>query len=475
MTRSFPKPAATIGAGIGRRRFCCLACANAALATAALGAAVSVPLRAARAAQGGIELLRDDETESLIRNFADPLFRAAGIDPGLVRILLVRDDEINSFVTTGNRMVLFSGMIHASERASEVIGVMAHETGHIFEGHLVQLPDMVRQAYLEAMAGLLASVAGGVAAGNGGAAMAGALGSEQLASRGLLAYTRDMEAQADAAAMRFLDALHWSAAGFRDLLDTLKGEESLITADQDPYVRTHPLTEDRIEFVEHHVATSPWSNAPLPAGFDARYALVRAKLAAFLTPSSITLSRVKATDGSAPGRYARAIALYRLSHTAEALSLLRGLEAEDPANPWYRELEGQVLFDAGRPRDAIVPYQQALRLAPSATLVRGELARAMIETGDASLLQPAITQLRIALAAEPGQAEFWQAMAEAQGRLGAIGQAQLASAEAALALGDIGRAKGFAIEARKHLPPGPDRLRADDISNATKKENLQGF
>jgi predicted Zn-dependent protease len=463
---------------MNRRRFCCLACANVATAAtvgATLATAVSVPLRAAHAAPGGIELLRDDETESLIRNFADPLFRAAGIDPGLVRILLVRDDEINSFVTTGNRMVLFSGMIRASERASEVVGVIAHETGHIFEGHLVQLPEMIRHAYMQAIAGLLASAAAGIATGNGGAAVAGALGSQQLATRNLLAYTRDMEAQADAAAMRFLDALHWSAAGFRDLLDSLKGEESLITADQDPYVQTHPLTADRIEYVAHHVATSPWSNAPLPAGLDARYALARAKLAAFLTPSSTTLARVKPTDTTAPARYARAIALYRLGHTAEALSLLRGLEAQDPGNPWYRELEGQVLFDAGRPREALAPYQEALRLAPSATLVRGALARAMIETGDPALLRPAVTQLQIALAAAPDQAEFWRAMSEAQGKLGNTGEAQLAAAEAALTTGDIPRANGFAIEARKHLPQGPDRLRADDISNATKKENLEGF
>jgi predicted Zn-dependent protease len=134
-----------------------------------------------------------------------------------------------------------------------------------------------------------------------------------------------------------------------------------------------------------------------------------------------------------------------------------------------------VLFDAGRPREALAPYQEALRLAPSATLVRGALARAMIETGDPALLRPAVTQLQIALAAAPDQAEFWRAMSEAQGKLGNTGQAQLAAAEAALTTGDIARAKGFAIEARKHLPAGPDRLRADDISNATKKENLEGF
>ena len=461
---------------MGRRRFCCLACARTAtLGVTALAAATAVPLSAARAATGGIELLRDAETETLLRNFADPLFRAAGIDPGLVRILLVRDDAINSFVTTGNRMVLFSGMIHASTDASEVVGVIAHETGHIFEGHLVLLPEALRNAYIEAIAGMLIAAAAGIASGNAGAGVGGALASEHIATRNMLAFTRDMEAQADAAAMHFLDTLHWSARGFLELLNKLKDEESLISANQDPYIQTHPLTQDRIDYVAHHVATSPWSNAKLPAGFDSRYALVRAKLDAFLTPSSLTLSRVKASDTSAPARYARAIALYRLSHTAEALALLKGLEAQDPGNPWFRELEGQVLFDGGNPRAAIGPYQEALRLAPGAMLIRGELARAMIETGDASLLRPAITQLQIAVAAAPDQAEFWQALADAYGRLGEIGRAQLASAESAMVLGDIPRAKGFAIAAEKTLPPGPDRLRAQDISNATRKENVEGF
>lgn len=454
-----------------RRRFCCLACAGA----ATLAAASVVPLSGAQAASGGIVLLRDAETETLLRNFADPLFRAAGIDPGLVRILLVRDDAINSFVTTGNRMVLFSGMIHEASDASEVVGVMAHETGHIFEGHLVLLPEEERRAFIEAIAGMLLSAAAGAASGSAGVGVAGALGSQHIATRNLLAFTRDMEAQADAAAMRFLDELHWSAAGFLELLRTLEGEESLITANQDPYVQTHPLTRDRIAFVAHHVATSPWSKAPLPAGFDARYALMRAKLDAFLTPSSVTLARVKAGDPSAPARYARAIALYRLGHTQPALALLAGLEKDDPANPWFHELEGQVRFDGGNPRASLAPYEEAVRLAPGAQLIRGELARAMVETGDPALLRPAVDQLQIAIAAAPDEAPFWRTLADAYGRLGEIPRAQLASAEAAMALGDIPLAKGFALAALKRLPAGPQRQRAQDISNATRKENLEGF
>lgn len=460
------RPSAT-----SRRRFCCLACAGA----ATFAATSAAPLTAAHAAPGGIVLLRDAETETLLRNFADPLFRAAGIDPGLVRILLVRDDAINSFVTTGNRMVLFSGMIHAAASASEVVGVMAHETGHIFEGHLVLLPEEERRAYIEAIAGMLLAAAGGIGAGSAGAGVAGALGAEHIATRNLLAFTRDMEAQADAAAMRFLDTLHWSAAGFLELLQTLEGEESLITANQDPYVQTHPLTRSRIAYVAHHVATSPWSKAPLPAGFDARFALMRAKLDAFLTPSSITLSRVQASDPSAPARYARAIALYRLGHTRDALTLLAGLERDDPANPWFHELEGQVRFDGGDPRGSLAPYREALRLAPSAQLIRGELARAMIESNDPALLRPAVTQLQIAVAAAPDEAPFWRTLADAYGRLGETAEAQLASAEAAMAEGNLPLAKGFALAALKRLPPGPLRQRAQDISNATRKENLEGF
>ena len=432
-------------------------------------------------------VVRDAETETLLRNFANPLFRAAGVDPNLVRIILLRDDAINSFVSTGNRMFINTGLIAKAESASELVGAIAHETGHIRGGHLARLPEAMRDAMLETLAATLFGAAVAVGGGGGNshapvrdssAANAGigaVLGGQQLAMRNFLGFNRIIEASADQGAVQFLDRVHWSARGMLDLFRRLQDETLLSAALQDPYVQTHPLTQSRIAFIEDHLARGPYADAALPPGFEAGFQMVKAKLIGFLTPSSRTLQRYSATDRSPPARYARAIALYRLGQTAPALQLIDGLLAEQPSSPWFHELKGQVLFEAGRVREALVPYRAAAHLAPEQPQIRSALARAMIEVGDPALLRPAIGELESALAREPDDGDSWHALSIAWGRAGKIGQADLALAEEAMLNGDIRMANLWAGKAGKLLPPGPAKMRAGDISNAVKRENRKGF
>ena len=421
-----------------------------------------------------ITLIRDAETETLLRTFANPLFRAAGVDPNLVRIMLIRDNAINSFVSTGNLMFIHTGLIEKAKSASELVGVIAHETGHIAGGHLARLPQAMREAMIESIVAMLLGAAAGMAS-RDGSAMGGAIGGQELAMRNFYSFDRGIERSADEAAMAFLDANRWSARGLLQLFETLQGEEALMPSMQDPYLLTHPLTQERIAFVRHHVATSPYSNNPLPPGFESGFQMVRAKLRGFLTPSSVTLRTVAAADPSAPARYARAIAYYRLGHVNEAVGLIDGLLREQPSSPWLYELKGQVLYENGRVREAIAPYREAIRLAPDQPLIHIALAQALVETGDPALLRPAVRELQPALERAPENAEGWRTLGTAWGKLGNIGEANLALAEEAMVNGEIPTARAFAARAEKQLPQGPARLRAIDISNAVKKENRVGF
>lgn len=455
-----------------RSLFAALAAGRLLLLAALPFCAVSPAL--AQPAAGPVVVIRDAETETLLRKFAYPLFHAAGIAPGLVHIIVLRDDALNSFVSTGNRMFINSGLITRCTEAGELIGVIAHETGHISGGHLARLPEMLRAAMLKSVAAMLIGAAAGIA-GSGDAAMGAAIGGQQMAMRGLFSFTRSMEQAADQSALEELDANHWSARGMLDLLKVLQQQDALISDMQDPYLQTHPLSSDRVAYVAHHVATSPYSNAPFPPGFASGFAMVRAKLRAFLEPAAATLRRVPASDASPPARYARAIALHRMGHSDQALVLMDGLIRDDRANPWLQELKGQILFEAGKPEAAIAPYEAALRLAPDQPLIRIGLAQALIETGDKARLRPAIDQLRRALAAEHDNVLGWQLLAVAWGRLGNLGEADLALAERALWRDDIPAAKSFATRALKALPQGPARMRALDIANAVRKENREGF
>jgi len=447
-----------------------------------LGAVLAAPLALATAApataQGAastVVVIRDAETETLLRNFANPLFRASGVEPNTVRIILIRDDALNAFVSTGNRLFINTGIIAKSESALELIAVLAHETGHIRGGHIAKLPEMMREAMIKSIAAMLIGVAAATAGRSPDAGMGAMLGGQHLAQRGLMSFTRSMENGADQSALYALDRVGWSARGMLGLFGRIKDQDALVDELQDPYLRTHPLTKDRVETVTAHIARSPHSDARLPAAFDSGFLMVRAKLRGFLEPSSVTLRRIRDDDPAAEARYARGIALYRLGRTDEALKPIDQLLAAMPSNPWLHELKGQILFEGGRGAAAIAPYREAARLAPEHAPIRAALARALIETGDPAQLRQAIGHLQSALAREHDDAWSWRSLGIAFGRIGEMGQADLALAEEALVLGEIPRARALARRAEKQLPPGPSRLRAVDVGNAVKKENREGF
>lgn len=427
---------------------------------------------AAQRAPRPIITIRDGETEGLIRTYAAPLFRAAGIDPGLVRITLLNDRAINAFVATGNRMFIHTGLIQQVDGASELIGVMAHETGHIAGGHLAQLPEQMQQALITSIASMLLGAAAG-AAGGGNAGMGVVMGGQALAERGLYAFTRVQENAADQAGMRLLDANGWSARGLMRLFERLRGQEILISDRQDPYMQTHPLTRERIETVQAHLARSRFADAPLPEEFESGLRMVKAKLDGFLDSPQAVLRRYPESDPAPPARYARAIALYRSGHSAQALAGIDALLREDRQNPWLHELKGQILFESQRPREALEPYRQAVRLRPDVPQLRMELGRVLMEQGNAEALRAAVREIELSLRGERDNAYSWRLLGIAQGRLGNQGLASLALAEEAMLRRDPRQARAQATRALATLPPGPSRLRAQDIQNALRRENRQ--
>lgn len=429
------------------------------------------PALAQEKAPERITVIRDAETETLLRKFADPLFRAANLDSRLVRITLVRDRAINAFVSTGNRMFINTGLIQQAGSALEVIGTMAHETGHVSHGDITRMPDAARNALLQALATMLIAAAAGAASGDASVGMGGMMGGTAMMERSFMAFSRGQETGADQAGLNFLDKLHWSARGMLTLFQKLRDEEALIISRQDPYLITHPLTQDRLDYVARHVDTSPYSDAPLPAGLDGGFRMVQAKLNGFLDPPAKVLRANPESDRAAPARYARAIALHRLGHSADAVRILGGLIAEQPGNPWFAELKGQVQFESGHAVASIAAYQDAARLAPDQALIRQSLGQVLIEANDPAMLRPAVDALQAAQRLDREDEGTWHLLGIAWGRLGDIGQANLALAEEAMLQDDIPTARRFARQAAEALPVGPAKLRALDISNAVKKEN----
>ena len=403
--------------------------------------------------------------------YATPIFKAAGLDPTGVSVYIVSDNSLNAFVAGGQKLFINTGLLLKADTPEQVMGVMAHESGHIAGGHLSRVHDQLRNASAISILSTLAGVAAGVAAGRADVGAAAIMGGQNVAQRNFLAYSRTQESSADQAGVKFLTEAGISSRGMLNFMKKLEGQELLSTSSQDPYLRSHPLTMERVDFLANFVANSPLKDAKVSANLYERHARMRAKLYAFTNQLRNTLRAYPESDTSIAARYARAIAYFRDSQLEPSLKIIEGLIAEEPKNPYFEELKGQVLLEFGRAVDAVPPLKESVELSGGAPLIRLLLAHAMIETGDPSLLEDAKSNLIGVLSRERGNSSAWRFRAIVENRLGNEGEASLSQAEYSLLSGDRQAASYHAVQAERKLKKGTATwLRAQDILNATNPE-----
>ena len=411
-----------------------------------------------------LSLIRDAEIEHIIRSYAEPIFLAAGIRPDAVGIHLVNDPRLNAFVAGGQNMFFNTGLLIQARGPEEVVGVIAHETGHLAGGHLARGQEQIEAARRTALVSALIGVVAAVAAGDAGAGAAVIAGGSTLAERGYLSYTRSMENAADHAGIRYLASAGYSAEGLLNFLEYLGDQELVGQSRQSEYARTHPLTRDRIDFLRTHVATAEATGRPLPDAAVEAFGRMQAKLIGFLQPQA-ALQRYAADDDSVAARYARSIASYRRGDLASALAGVDRLLAEEPDNPFFHELKGQMLLEDGRPAESRPSYQRAVTLYPGEPTLLVALAQTKLASQDPADLESAIADLKQALDARGGSTPLaWRLLATAYGRNGDLGMAAVALAEEALVQGDKAAARQQAQRALQTLPEGSAGwLRAQDV------------
>src|SRR5688572_11939334 len=255
------------------------------------------PLSAA--AQGrSLPLIRDAEIEATIRAYAEPVFKAAGLDAAAIKVHLINDNRINAFVTAGMNMFLNTGLLIRADRPNQVIGVIAHETGHISGAHLVRIQDELRNATIQSILAMIAGIGAGVATGNAGVGAGAMMLGQNVAQRNILKYSRTQEAAADQAGMKFLDATQQSSRGMLEFFEKLEGQIFLNTGSQDPYLQTHPLTRDRVDSVQQHVDHSPYADAKDSAELIEMHQRMLAKLKGYLWPLDQVMQVYPKTDTS---------------------------------------------------------------------------------------------------------------------------------------------------------------------------------
>lgn len=417
-----------------------------------------------------VSLVRDAEGEQLVADYVRPILKAAGLGAANIQIKLVNDRSFNAFVADSRHIFLNVGTVVDARTPNELIGVLAHETGHLAGGHLARLREAITRAQILTAIAMLGGAAAAVAGSRSGmnnagqAGAAAALGGAQVGMRSLLAYQRGEESTADRAAIGYLEATGQSGRGMLETFRRLADQQLFSAAFGDPYSMSHPLAADRLAQLEALVTSSAhYGKADDPA-LQARHDLVRAKFLAFTGSQQAVQRAYPAGDDSLPAAYARAIVAWRYTGARASMAQLDGLIARQPNNPWFWELKGQALLEGGMPAQAVEPLRKAVALAPKQGLVRVLLGRALVGADDPRLLKEAVTELTRGLGDDPDQAVGYRQLAIAHARLGDIALADLATAQGAFAAGDVEAARLLATRAQAKLKVGtPAWLRADDI------------
>lgn len=441
----------------------------------AIAAAASIAA-VTQASAFGQSLIRDTEIEHVMRDYLDPILVAAELNPSDVDFYLVADQEINAFVSGGQNMFMHTGMIVQADTPNQLKGVMAHETGHIAGAHLARSGDAMAAArgpmFISLGLGVLAALAG-----EGGAAGALMASSQQFGALHFLTYSRAQEAGADQAALGFLEEAGEPADGLVQFFERFRYQEVMSQQRRFAYFRSHPLSSDRIASLRRGIANSPYSGEQDSPEEIALLRRIQAKIYGFLVDPEYVFYRYPESDQSLPARYARAVAYYHDARLDEALEEIGSLIEEEPDNPYFHELHGQMLFESGHAEEAIGPHQRSVELNPTAPLLRVNLAMAMIATENPELNETAAQHLRVALDIEPDNAFAWYQLAILHQRNGDTSLAQLATAEQAFATGNRMRAYQFAMRARDGLDQGtPAWFRATElqaVSQPTEAEMRQ--
>ena len=419
-------------------------------------------------------ILRDAETEALFQDMMDPLLVAAGLRPGQVQVHLLGDPSINAFVAGSQDIYVFSGLIEAADSAEEVQGVLAHELGHIMGGHAIRAADGAKAATGISLLSLLLGAAA-LAAGGGEAGMGIMMAGQQAALGQYLAFSRVQESTADAAGAQYLSKAGISGRGslaFFKKLQNLEFRYGIKQGDDQAYGRTHPMSGDRIQTLREVYVIDPAWEKPADRDIERRFQRVKAKLSGYMAEPERTLRKYPESDTGIPARYARAYAWHKSAYPQKALAEVEELLKIDPADPYFLELEGQVLLESGQPKAAVPALRQAVANSRAQPLISATLGHALIATEDPANYAEAEEVLKTAVALDNQNPFAWYQLGIVYANKGDQARAALASAERYQLMG---RQPALALRnaetAMQGLPQGsPDWIRAQDISLVARAE-----
>ncbi len=415
--------------------------------------------------------IRDTEIENIIYSWTEPILKVAGLEKNNLKIHIIADKNINAFVTNGQNMFLNTGLIIKAGSANGLIGVIAHEIGHIKAGHIIKTKQVAKKLqsnqFITSLLGmglLIASSSNDSFKGNKIDIAKTALSiGPTIATKSFYSFSRGSEYVADTLAIDFLKKVKRDPKALSVILEKLYGQELLLIERQDPFLRTHPLSKARMDLIKQK--TLAYETYTEKQSDKESYFRIKAKLEGFLENPGKTL--INNTNNTIYNRYAKAIAYFRVPMFKKSIKEIDGLLKDYPNDPYFLELKAQVLSENGKIKEAINYYKKSLKILPGSTLIMLPLCSLLLEDSkNFEAIKEASNYLELIVKKEPENILAWHLKGISHNRLGQPILANLSAAEEFLIKRDYKNSKYFAnkvISATKKF--SSENLRASDIIN----------
>ncbi len=436
----------------------------------------------------GMSLIRDAEIERFLHNLSDPIFDIAGLNSKNIKIYIINDDSINAFVSGGQNVFVNTGLIRKYNTPDALIGVIAHETGHIAAGHLARSSEEMKKAE----GAMLLSYLLGIGAALGGspeAAQGLILGGSQTAERLYMKFSRGQEEAADQRAIEYLNKISYPIDGLTKLLEFFE-QEMIGYKDQiDEYLLSHPVSRKRIDLIKNSTLKNHFSDKKINAKLQPQMNYVLAKLEGYIENPDVTLEKYK-NDHDDFSNYKKSIAFFKKGNIRDSIYFLDSIinnqssytyiskaPKEEYELGFLYELRGQILFESGDIENSIIAYNKALKILKKedSALAKISFAAAILslKNNDEDLIKLAIKNLNEAKELEDENPFLFKQLANAYAKIKDDGRSLLALAEFNLTIDNKEKVRKYAKEAKEKLDKSAksELLRADDLLELAKEKD----
>ena len=395
-----------------------------------------------------IMIIDDAEITTRIEEYIKPLLNGAMIKRKDLNVYVINDKTPNAFAYQ-NSLFVNTGLITFSDNPSEVIGVLAHEMGHIVNNHLINRTDRYKNYNLASASALIAGMILTVITQM--PFFVGPLLLQKLVMDDFLSFSRTQEHDADMYAAKLLYKINYPINGFVEMLEKLENDQRIATL-YPQYTLTHPISKERIEVIKKTI--KKYAQYKPAINIDKllykQHKRIKEKIKAFTYPVSFFNNQNNLTN------YTKSIIAMRNGKTKQAINIIKKVIKNEPKNPFLYQLLGDMFLQNNQNNQSIQSYSKAYNLSKNINIGVGYAISLTISNKDA-LIKKANTMLRYISKQQTNNARCWYWLGMTYKKLNNMAMAHISQSNFYLAVGNI-NAANIQLEIAKKYTKGKDNL-----------------